>query len=146
MKISCYTLIFLVYILSFSQSDTFLYYRITPCFGACPAFYFTILKNYQLIWYGQKSIEKIGRWEKKLTKHEIKQLNKILRQVSRSLNNIDTLCIQNVTDISSVIFKFQGKKYYYHCLNSSNLTNALKPLVDWVLSLNLKQISYEDNY
>ncbi len=115
-------------------NDTLFIYKRTACFGRCPVFELIVFSDYSVIWRGKDNVSRTGIY--KLMPDSLKEqkavIKRILKRARKCLKKIDTLCVQNISDIPSIIVKHGKKRYYYHCVNARPLTDCMKEMEEWI--------------
>jgi len=90
-----------------SKKSTIVYNR-TACYGTCPIYELTIDGRGNAVLIGERFTDKIGTWEKSLSKNTYQNLFKSFEEVRWS--DLDAEYPAYVSDLPSTVFRYQNKK------------------------------------
>jgi hypothetical protein len=96
------------------KQDTLLVLRQTACFGTCPIYTFTILKNGDATYYGIEHVAHVGKFAGKVSDSDLDQIEKLTKELKiKEMKNEYT---GYATDLPSTYltyyFEDQTKKIY----------------------------------
>ena len=84
------------------SAEVFARYRQTPCFGRCPVYTITILKDGKAFFEGENFVDHEGEYKGAVSKEERMQLREIANEI-RFFEMASIYDNKNVTDLPSII-------------------------------------------
>ena len=116
---------------SSTADDTLLLYSKTPCFGACPTFRLVVKMNGQVVYEGQKNVERLGKFQGNWSKDQLSLLEDEMRKINfygfqKSYDN------SKVTDVPTMYLGYTKGNDLHKIKCRYEYPNELRELSKWM--------------